>query len=176
MKPMNNIKEVINKADISIDMVNDRLFNEGGVFLSIENDDILLLSKCGVCWLRDEEEYAYKNDEDLTEYVAIQNEKDLINYIKSSQAYSVILKDNYDYGYSKSDLFLSLIVQLIIPTGTVSQASDGSYAIKLYYIVPELEIFHDPSPRLCLHEIYGIIGKTCRRFPLWNKQHTIGMI
>ena len=30
--------------------------------------------------------------------------------------------------------------------------------------------------RLCLHEKYGIIGKTCRRFPLWNKQHTIGMI
>ena len=119
MKPIKSVKNMLSSAEINLESVNARLFEELTVCIGYcsHYDELRIISRCGVSWVSAEDEGNWRDGEYVTGYAEMRNEEDLINHIKGLESIPNIHTDLNIGDYRKSDLFLAAINRVIIPTG-----------------------------------------------------------
>ena len=97
----------------------EELYEKIGVFCCKKSQGYVLYSSSGYVDLDCEEETTYDND-----YI-VENVDDLVEYITSMDSFHTILSDK-DYGkFKKSEVFIYLLYNLIIPTTNATHQKFG---------------------------------------------------
>jgi hypothetical protein len=148
---------MLSSAEINLGSVNESLFEELGVCIGYpsDDDDLIVVSKCGVSWVRSEDEGAWRDGEYVTGYTEIRNEEELINHIKGLESIPNIHTDLKIGDYRKSDLFLAAINRVIIPTGRDFKSSNIDEFGREYNIDDGYKLFYIDASDYPVLYFYG---------------------